>query len=248
MQFRQDSGEITPTAWLGGAVTAVTLGGVALLFERWVGSSPVFIVFVCGCALAALCLFGAERQHYINVGRERERAITPPVAPPLPVTTPPPTVSFVTCKVDVQLMHRGGDFGGYKRLPADGNLVSGVVAAFRHRSGPNAVVTAHIRYVRDGEVVHAHAGAWVGGSGSSFTLGSSHVGELVLAVDSAQVYCYAPDVVANGVTLKKLPYGRWVAEVELDIRYGESVRYVFDLVLLKNHSEMRASLRPDPHP
>jgi hypothetical protein len=257
MRLRQEGGEITPSAWLGGAGFAVGLAALPFGFLQWVPLTSAIVLGASFGVVSGACLFASGRQFYINVGRDQTTAAALPPKSPAPVpppglpssqpSTPPapapaPVVVFVAFDVNAPLM--ANRHGAYRRLPSDGDLRHAMVAAFRHRSGPNAVLTAHLQYVAaDKTIVHVHAGAWVGATAESLTLGSSQTAELILAVHSPYGYYYILDVSSSGTTHKTVPYGTYAAILELDVWRSEPIVRTFDLTLTKNANEMKVGLR-----
>jgi hypothetical protein len=196
MHFRQEGGEVAPGTWLTFALTFAGVAAGKQYFPERLHPLSAEVLFGALVALAVLSAGGAIRQYFINVGQDRERAAAPKLAPQqatpagvqekLQAALPrpaPPSVTLVTCETNVPLMHRLG--GGYRRVPADGELTYGLIAAFRHSQGSNASMTAHVRYAgHDRPDLHVHSCAWIGTENGSFTVGPSQTGELILAVHS----------------------------------------------------------------
>lgn len=164
MRLRQEGGEIAPATWLGGAVTAVTLGGVVLLAERWIGTTPAMIVFWLGCAVAALCLFGAGKQHYINVGRATAATPATVNASTSATALRRARIEYIDCMIGQQLTAFRDGFA--RRTPHHGGTIRdiqlGVLATFRSKDVP-ALVSASLAFTneRTGTVTKVHPAHWL---------------------------------------------------------------------------------------
>ncbi len=251
MHLRQDDGEIAPATWLGGAVTAVTLGGVVLLAERQIGTAPAFSIFWCGCALAALCLFGAGRQHFINIGRARALAGSVPASAGPAHTTPtsapekkPAKIEFISTEWDANLSIFAD--GVVRWSPSHGPahfIERGLVVAFRHAGGRDVAVNAHLTFVSQssGAQVRVNYGTWLGSTTRTelFYTGDTH--ELVVAtVERARACITFEDARENAgsgnIAGKYLTEGRYAVKVELDMIDEDSGEVIpksfdFDVVL-----------------
>lgn len=184
------------------------------------------------CAFVIIMAAREERAERSAVGMADA---APPVPPP-PSKPSPPVIEYIESEANVPLMrtpHRR-----YSRLPANGELTAGALAALRHRGGPDVTMIAHL-HVGD---VHAHSVPWVGSSGEKRTLSESETAELILALHTDYGCYYIPDV-SYGLTHKSVPYGTYVAELDLDIIGGQTKRYIVDLVLTKSRENMRISRR-----
>jgi hypothetical protein len=68
--IRQSSGEIAPSSWITGA--GLLAGMTFFSYQSISGLSVLILTLAFGIA-TALCILAAGRQHYINVGMERDR-------------------------------------------------------------------------------------------------------------------------------------------------------------------------------
>jgi hypothetical protein len=237
VRLREKTGEITPATWLSGSVSAVTLGGVVQLAERWIGTTPAFIVFWCGCAVAALCLFGAGRQHYINIGRELARetavpaaapsSVIPSLAPPTPTTVHPTVteIKYVACSNDTRVIFYTED--GYHHWSSETEVSpdraeSAIVVAFRHKRGPTAVIIAHVTYEHGGKEHLVHNGLWLGENTNTAVLDVGETAELLVAVYDGMTYAIIEDrrvsAGSAAITKKTTSTLRYAVRVELEIR------------------------------
>lgn len=249
MQLRQENGEFSPSAWLGGAALAITVAVIPFGVPRVPTVSAIIVATVFGL-LAVICFLAAGKQHYLNIGRIQgvtsARAVAAPPEPSrreppreprqVPAIVSRPTVALVAVEANVAVM---ASRSAYRRLPADGKLGWVAVAAIRHKSGPNAVLTAHM--VING-TLHAHAVPWIGSPSASYTLGHAQTAELILAVHTNYGHYYILDIGSAGLTHKEVPYGKHTAEVEIDVYGGETVRYSFGIDMTKDHAKMVATL------
>jgi hypothetical protein len=79
MRLRQESGEVAPSAWLGGASVTATLGFGSFGIYVWNGELWSLILTVVFGVVSICCFFVAGRQHFINMGRAQGLAGTSPV-------------------------------------------------------------------------------------------------------------------------------------------------------------------------
>ncbi len=234
--------------WLGLALAVAGLGATLMYPHPSIDPlTSAILGWVCFLVAApmfaySLIFFGiarglemADRQKVIPSPppESQSKELPPPALPPVkPHVVAPPTIEYITCESNVALIHVSKY--RYSRLPAQGDLTYGAVAAFRNKHGPNAILTAHMRVGN----VHVHSGAWVGSSDGSYTLGAAQTAELILAVHSVYGYYYLLDVGSDGLTHKTIPYGTYAAEVELDVRGAPSMHFSFDLALTLPRDKM----------
>lgn len=218
---------------------ALTLGTAATAIyalSAQIGLLRALILTYILCGLAALCAYGAMRQHFINAGALRgtqaSAASIPSVAPSKP---PPPTISFITAEANVALVRSGATF---RRLPGDGEVRHAAIGAFRVH-GSNASLTAHVQI---GESF-AHSAPWVGAQGSGVFLSVAGTGELILATHGGFGSYDLNDITLSGLAKKPIPYGNHVATVEIEALHTEPKRFLFDLELTKDPTKMKVTLR-----
>src|SRR3954454_8788962 len=170
VRLRQETGEVSPIAWLGSAFGAVTIASTALFSYAWIGMLAALILAGAFGLIAVLCFFAAGKQRYINIGMERgaagvERSPMSDAARTVPTPAPmkkPARIEYVGVESDADLsvftsaiVRRSARHGGYDQR--------GLLVAFRHVGGRSVAVNAHLVFVNDssGAAVRVNYGTWL---------------------------------------------------------------------------------------